>query len=81
MTWVRCQPKRHVCKPPMGSFDAAGQLGDLWRCDDCGELWRVGLSCGACDRGAVPPHPGQHMTGRSWWPATFWQRIKNRRQR
>ena len=85
MSWVRKTPppSEHECEPPrrnglLGAVD--GQNGDLWRCDDCGDLWRVGLACGPCDRAGGPfEHVGLHVGGRDWRPATWWQRLRHRR--
>jgi hypothetical protein len=85
MTWVRrAGAPAHVCKPPRWDgyvTSPAGELGDLWRCDDCRELWRVGRSCAACDAFGHSSHGGQCMVGLAWLPATLWQRIRNRRNR
>lgn len=47
MTWVRrtqSPPPAHECAPPTHYepiwYVADGGHGDLWRCDDCGRLWR-----------------------------------------
>lgn len=51
-----------------------GTPGDLWRCDDCGKLWRFAdrpdLNAG---RGYLVRHPG-------WEPASVWQRIRHRKE-
>lgn len=61
-----------------------GHHGELWRCR-CGQLWRVGVSCAACDR--LPS--GQrgsclrgrwHATSLCWRHATWWQRVRHRRR-
>ena len=31
-----------VDPPPLVSTGPDGEPGDLWRCDECGKLWRVG---------------------------------------
>lgn len=56
-----------------------GSLGDLWRCDECNRLWRVGLVCDLCDRHGDYPHGGMHATGYRWRPARWWQRIAHHR--
>lgn len=75
----------HVCGPPMRDTgilgQASGRLGDLWRCDDCRKLWRVGRICDNCDFYGVHRGGGQHAVGLAWRPATVWQRIRNRRRR
>lgn len=52
MGWIRrTEPKpEHPCEPPAQPLNddprmawfttAAGAYGDLWRCDECGVLWR-----------------------------------------
>jgi len=55
-----------------------GRLGDLWRCDDCRKLWRVGRACDACELYGTHPGGGQCMVGLKWRPAGLWQRIKYR---
>jgi hypothetical protein len=47
-----------------------GERNDLWRCDDCGRLWRIGEP----DR----PAGGYVGGGLEWMPATWWQRWRNR---
>jgi hypothetical protein len=81
MTWVEHTDPRtaHRCPVPheasLGS--PAGEHGDLWRCDDCGTLWRVGYACDICDRHRDDsPHFGGHTIGLEWRPATWWQRIR-----
>jgi hypothetical protein len=66
---------------PIGHRDTvpAGEWNDLWRCDDCGRLWRVGNSCDYCD--PSPPggrcfRGGYHAGGHAWRPATWWQRWR-----
>lgn len=48
MPWVRRATRAqtgHACKPPTRTeflwHGPDGDPGDLWRCDHCGELWRV----------------------------------------
>jgi hypothetical protein len=50
MGWVLRQADRvepHRCKPPRISQDSEfwsspdGQVGDVWECDDCGDLWEI----------------------------------------
>jgi hypothetical protein len=57
--------------------------GDLWRCC-CGRLWRVGVSCAACDQ--LPRDQwgacrlgSWHATSLRWRHATLWQRLRHRR--
>lgn len=49
-----------------------GSIGDLWRCDDCGRLWRF-MDRPDFNNGRVHElrHPG-------WEPASLWQRIRYR---
>lgn len=73
MTWVRQQQPGHECAPPttgsIPAIGAAGTIGDLWRCDNCGRLWRVA----AADENT---RSGQQPHGRHWKPATLWQRLR-----
>jgi hypothetical protein len=80
MTWVQRavdKPPAHTCPLPRtvrGNPD--GQFDDLWECDDCGRLWRIGQACDACElRGHPWPHSGQCRVGLEWRPASFWQRF------
>jgi hypothetical protein len=57
-----------------------GKQGDLWRCDQCERLWRVGDACDACDWYGDSPHPGMCTLGLVWRPATLWQRLRYRRR-
>lgn len=87
MTWVRrARPPAHVCAPPShvshGYVNVpVGAVGDLWRCDDCHTLWRIGDACDTCDHFGSWPHPGGHEIGTKWRPATLWQRLRYRRSR
>lgn len=94
MTWVQRaadRPVGHRCEPPFKPGPdpnwptlfsrPIGHLGDLWRCDDCRKLWRIGRACGWCDHYGDRPHRGGHEVGETWRPATLWQRIKYRRKR
>jgi hypothetical protein len=56
-----------------------GQIGDLWRCDVDGRVWRVAHACDACDCYGVGNHGGQCQVGRKWRQATSWQRLRYRR--
>jgi hypothetical protein len=82
MTWVyRAERAEHRCAPPR--YDGyvpspMGRLGDLWRCDVCGVLWRVGRACGICDRGFRHVN-GQCAVGLMWRLASWWQRWRFRR--
>lgn len=81
--WVRrASQDTHQCPAPVGSFGGpTAARGDLWRCG-CGTLWRVGLACRTCEAyGNVYPHMGQHLVGKVWLPATWWQRIRYRKAR
>ena len=55
-----------------------GAQSDLWRCDTCGALWRVGIACDWCDAHGSRPHAGLHDDGLEWRPATLWQRLRHR---
>jgi hypothetical protein len=72
MAWVRRTPPDppHTCKPPGSVHNygghPAGSRGDLWRCDTCGTLWRIGYD--------------RDITGLTWLHATVWQRIRYRRK-
>lgn len=81
MTWVRrATSDPHACQPPTHggyALTPMGRLGDLWRCDDCGALWRIGDACDLCDwAGEWRAHDGGHALGVTWRPATLWQRIR-----
>jgi len=92
--WVRlgghpqhmCQPPRHrdpVERPPgllVPPQNAAGPVASLWRCP-CGRLWQVVKKCPACRGGGhgYPPR-GMCSPGTDWAPATWWQRLRNRRR-
>lgn len=39
MTWVR---KVHVCRKPNRDTTSV-HVGDVWRCDDCGQHWKVSI--------------------------------------
>lgn len=84
MTWVRRTDPRtaHRCPAPQsGSFRSpVGQHGDLWRCHECGQLWRVGAACDMCDRYGDIPHRGGHAVGHAWRPASLLQRLVNWRK-
>jgi hypothetical protein len=81
MSWVRRAVPRHTCAPPVGTFgDPQASQGDLWRCDECGQLWRVGRACGICAAYGDRPHRGQCQVGLAWRPATFWQRLRYHRR-
>jgi len=72
MTWVRRQQPRHKCAPPttgdIPAIGAAGNIGDLWRCD-CGRLWRI-TDANHGTRGRV-------IHGKTWRPALLWQRLRH----
>lgn len=84
MTWVRHTDLRtvHRClAPTTGSFSSPdGQLGDLWRCGECGTLWRIADACDICDQYGPDSHHGGHAVGRAWRIATRWQRLLNWRK-
>lgn len=78
MTWVY---RQHTCQPPTrevlskpGPFISFqrrgqvpdGQVGDLWRCDDCGRLWRIG----SVDPGVFG------LSDREWCRAWPWQKLR-----
>jgi hypothetical protein len=74
MGWVyRQQVDGHTCPTP----ELVGtRLGDLWRCDECPRLWRVGYACDRCEHVDGKPHGAGHAIGKAWRPATFWQRLR-----
>ncbi|MEU7904129.1 hypothetical protein [Actinoplanes sp. NPDC049118] len=80
--WVRRAPQdAHRCDPPQNSLgDPSGRRDDLWRCD-CGDLWRIGRACAACEYYGYGNHGGQHRVGNAWRPATLSQRIGVRMRR
>lgn len=74
MTWVRRQPPRHRCTPPVLDDPyplarAVGNIGDLWRCDACPKLWRVA--------DASEGQRGRITLGTKWMPATLGQRLRH----
>lgn len=77
MTYVRraASEAAHPCELPT----AYGADGDLYRCDWCGVLWRLGDACDACEAYGRGHHRGQCEVGSAWRPATLWQRIRYRR--
>jgi hypothetical protein len=80
MSYVRRMTESpHRCDLPMGSFGPYGADGDLYRCDVCGTLWRLGDACDACEAYGPGRHRGQCRIGQTWRPATLWQRIRYRR--
>lgn len=48
-----------------------GSVGDLWRCDDCGKLWRFADRLDLSNGRGYVRQPG-------WEPASVWQRIRHR---
>lgn len=71
-------------KPFVWSEDVpAGRFGDLWRCDACGELWRVGNGCDVCDPRSPSSQCGRggyHPGSVEWRPALWWQRLIHRKR-
>lgn len=66
----------HACPWPKPTV-----LGDLWRCPECSNLWRVAFACDACDHyGRDVPHRGVHSFGATWRDAKLWQRVLHWRQ-
>jgi hypothetical protein len=61
----------------MRATEIDGKQGDLWRCDDCDRLWRIGLHCTVCTRGYS--HYGRCGRTVAWLPATLWQRLRHRK--
>lgn len=55
------------------------KFGELWRCETCRKLWRVGRACPICDRYVHHAGGGQCAVGTAWRPASLWQRIKHRK--
>lgn len=80
MTWIRRVIPAHYCAPPGRGVPAVpvAELDDLWRCQECRRLWRVGLACDWCDRYGDREHRGGHAMGAAWRPARFWQRLRYR---
>ncbi len=70
--------------PPTNLYDFTivdGAHGDLWRCDGCRKLWRIGLACDYCDAHQRDVyHRGSHAVGYRWRPATLWQRFTYRHE-
>lgn len=77
MTWIRRaeQQESHSCDLP----STRNRGGDLWRCDECGTLWRIADACDHCDRYGHKPHHGRHAVGVMWRRAKWWQRLVHRR--
>jgi len=75
LTTPGLEPPEHRETVPAGGYN------DLWRCGECGELWRVGSSCDSGPHDGPCPRGGYHPSGYKWRPATLWQRICNRRRR
>lgn len=100
MTWVKQKPtvSAHRCTPPTrervfrvpGSdighteHEPDGEFGDLWRCDRCRTLWRIGNACDYCDprepgnlRSSQGRHPGlvHGAVKTKWRHATWLQRF------
>lgn len=83
MGWVRKTPKikTHKCDLPLKevTFKANsvlpetkytvpdGEVGDLWRCDECQKLWIIGVSFSRDTRSSLAT---------SWQPAGLWDSIK-----
>lgn len=67
-------------RPTPDSFETpAGHLGDLWRCDECAALWRIGRACDVCEAYGPDQHrSGQCRVGMAWRPASWWQRWRHR---
>ncbi|MFC6080991.1 hypothetical protein [Sphaerisporangium aureirubrum] len=85
MPWVRhTEPTAiHRCPTPRSSSygTPTGEYGDLWRCDECQTLWRIGHACELCEvYGAARPHLGGHAMGFEWRPARWWQRLRHWRK-
>lgn len=85
MGWVRqaSAEERHACDLPTRgfTFHPAGQPCDLYRCDECKKLWRIGKACDICDAyGGHSGVRGSCQVGVKWRPATLGQRLKNWRK-
>jgi hypothetical protein len=91
-----CEPPTHVAvyglpssllSPNAGTIEhretvVDGAHGDLWRCDTCQQLWRVGDACDSCDRHNLRGDHGTllHTMAPAWRHATVWQRIRHRKR-
>jgi hypothetical protein len=54
-----------------------GRIGDLWRCDHCRRLWRIGEACDLCDyRRRVIEHAGAHAVGLAWRAARPFDHVR-----
>jgi hypothetical protein len=50
-----------------------GRPDDLWQCDTCAALWRVGFACDWCDYHSSPRlHSGSCAIGLRWRRASWW---------
>jgi hypothetical protein len=87
MGWVlrQSEPARpepaHSCDLP-DVYQESGEwllLGDLWVCDVCTRLWRIGNACPVCDRGGRHHAVGQCIAGFTWRRATRRQRWRHRK--
>lgn len=57
-----------------------GEFGDLWQCDVCGELWRIGNACDLCDPNH-PNNPRWHPGRLHGWARTAWRPATWRQRR
>lgn len=83
MSRIESAKPAHSCRPPGRTWLAIvrpdAKLGELWRCDTCSKLWRVGRACATCDLYGDHAGGGHCLVGLAWRPATLWQRIKHRK--
>lgn len=87
MTWLRRQANEtqtHRCTPPVRDAFPKFQppdwalRDDLWQCDTCDKVWRVGRDCDWCDQGHRY-HGGQCSVLNKWRPSSWSQARRYRR--
>ncbi|GIH07476.1 hypothetical protein Rhe02_55430 [Rhizocola hellebori] len=83
MPWIRkatAPPPPHTC--PNWAMTSDTSVDDLYRCDECRKLWRIGWACDICDYfGDHAGFGGGHKVGYRWRRARMSQRIRFWRHR
>lgn len=82
MAWVRQrQPPKHICDTPIyPSGHVRASFNDLWRCDECSQLWRAGYACDYCDYYDSRGVGHSHLVGLKWRHATWLQQLFYRKR-